>query len=92
MKTLRTSKLIEKKDQLYSVTISPFNGIYVVELFIKAPTKSGKQRTAPKRIFVNKIIEDFVIPTKSNDAVKHLGYNTYKYYQDGDFYINFYKK
>lgn len=94
MKTIKTSKLIEQENIAHSITISPVVGRgFVIEYFLKSLTKSGKQRRLPKKVYVDKIIEDVEIPQISNRSVSHLHYNIYQYYKNAttNFYINFYK-
>ena len=84
---MKMSKLIAEESRSHSVTIVPLtNNYFEIQIFVK-----GKNR--PLKKVVKGIQEDVIIPTISNDTVKHLGYNSYQYYQpikDG-FYINFYK-
>ena len=86
--SLKMSKIIAEQSRANSVTIVPLtNNYFEVQIFIK-----GK-RTPLKKV-VKGIQEDVVLPTISNDTVKHTGYTSYQYLRpekDGGFYINFYK-
>ena len=86
--SLKMSKIIAEQSRAHSVTIVPLaKNYFEVQIFIE-----GK-RTPLKKV-IKGIEEDIVLPTISNDAVKHLGYTSYQYLRpetDGGFYINFYK-
>ncbi len=90
MKTIKTSKLIEQEKIAYSITVSPMDKMrYKITYFLREKKKNGVGRKI--NIKVESIIEDVKIPEISNWTVKHLGYNTYKYFKKDGFYINFYK-
>lgn len=92
MKTIKTSKLIAMESIATSITVAPLEtGGYEMTIFLKEKRKDGCCRI--KHVKVERIIEDTEIPQTSNWTVKHLGYNTYKYFkQPSGFYINLYHK
>lgn len=90
MKKIKTSKLIQQQKIANSITVSPLSsGGFNVFYHLKEKKEKGTARI--RNIYVDAVVEDTEIPQISNDTVKHLGYNTYKHYIDGTFYINYYK-
>ena len=86
---MKLSKILKDKNLLHSITISPDEIGYKIQFYFWEKTSKGlgKRRT----IKVKSIEEDISIPHASVDTVKHLGYKSYQYLKEDNFYLNFYK-
>ena len=86
---MELSKILKDKHLLHSVTITPDENGYKIEFYFWEKTSKGLGKR--KTIKVKNIEEDINIPYTSVETVKHLGFKSYQYLKEDNFYLNFYK-